>query len=156
MLAAIEALEPSSFQPQSVCDMGCGSGLLALRVAQRFGSFVVAVDIEKTAIQATKQNAEVNGLASRVFAVHSDGFSHPDITPHTPFDMIVMNILAEPLLQHARGAVDALAPEGILMLSGILKAQEETINEAYQSLGCDLLHRLQLGDWVALVMEKAT
>lgn len=155
MLAAIEALEPASFQPRTACDMGCGSGLLALRIAQRFGCHTVAVDIEKTALQATQQNAQANGLEGCITTVHSDGFHHPDIIRHAPFDMMVINILAEPLLQHARGAVDALAPEGVLMLSGILKAQEEQISAAYQKLNCHLLHRLQLDDWVALVLEKA-
>ena len=156
MVAALEALDPESFAPKHVCDMGCGAGLLALRAAQRFGCHVVAVDIEKTAVAATRQNAAANGLTDNVMAVHSDGFHHPDIARHAPYDMVLMNILAEPLLQHAKPAVDATAAEGLLFLSGLLQWQEAQISNAYQALGCQVLHRLQLDDWVALVLEKTS
>jgi ribosomal protein L11 methyltransferase len=154
LLAAIEALDPTSFAPKTACDMGCGAGLLALRMAQRFGCMVVAVDIERSAIQATQKNAQANDLADAVIAVHSDGFAHRNIRQHAPFDMVAMNILPDILLQHAHAATEATADNGLLVLSGILRAREEEVLHGYQSLGCALLHKLRLEDWVALVFEK--
>jgi ribosomal protein L11 methyltransferase len=155
VLAALEALDPHTFAPRSACDMGCGSGLLALRVLQLFTSTqMVAVDVERSAVEATRANAAENGLSERILAVHSDGFRHPDIASHAPYDMILMNILAEPLIRLACDAEASLAPEGLLILSGILAWQEDAVREAYGSLGLTLLHRLSLHDWVCLVMEK--
>ena len=155
VLAALSALDPASFTPENVCDMGCGSGLLSLRVLQLFAAtHIVAVDLERSAVEATRANAAENGLGERIHAVHSDGFRHPDITARAPYNMILMNILAEPLIRLACDAETALAPEGLLILSGILAWQEEAVREAYSGLGLTLLHRLTLGDWVCLVMEK--
>jgi ribosomal protein L11 methyltransferase len=155
VLAALGALDAQTFSPRTSCDMGCGSGLLVLRVLQLFtGTYMVAVDVERSAVEATRENAAENGLGARLHAVHSDGFRHPDIAAHAPYDMILMNILAEPLIRLARDAEATLAPEGLLILSGILAWQEEAVREAYSGLGLTLLHRLTLGDWVCLVMEK--
>ena len=91
---------------------------------------------------------------SQVLPVHADHFRHPTLAAHTPFDLIMMNILAEPHLALAADAAAALAVEGILMLSGIFLWQQEQMIESYQSLGLDLTHRLQQGEWVALLWVK--
>lgn len=149
-LAAIDALVDV---PRIACDMGCGAGLLALRMAQKFGCMVVAADLERSAVDAVKENAARNGITG-ILPIHSDGFRHADIVAHAPYDLMVMNILAEPLLQLAHDAVGHLAPEGILILSGIMVWQEAQIMQAYQALGLELLHRLTLGDWVCLVLAS--
>ncbi|MFZ4125389.1 MAG: 50S ribosomal protein L11 methyltransferase [Rickettsiales bacterium] len=153
MLAALDAIDTQTFTPSAVCDMGCGAGLLAMRAAQRFGCTVIAVDIERTAIEATRENAAKNGLP--VEAIHSDGFNHPTIAAHVPYDLILMNILEEPLTRLAVDAVNNLAEEGIIIMSGMLVWQQEHIMNVYQSLGMELAHRLQMGDWVALAWQKA-
>jgi len=152
VLAALAAIDASQFAPRVVCDMGCGAGLLAMRAAQLFNCDVIAADIERTAVEATRENAEKNNLAVR--AVHSDGFNHPDIRACAPYDLILMNILAEPLLSLAHDAVSVLAGGGALIMSGMLVWQQDIIIEAYQSLGLELAHRVQLGDWVTLVWQK--
>lgn len=154
LLRALEALDSGSFQPKNACDMGAGSGILSLAVAAKFGCPVLATDIERQAIETLQRNAVNNGFADAITGVHADGFDHADITARAPFDLIVMNILAEPLMRLSADAVDALAPGGLLMLSGLLHWQEEPIREAYTGLGLELLHRLSLGDWVALIFEK--
>jgi len=183
VLAAMGALDPETFAPQNLCDMGCGSGLLSLRAIQLFGCHVVAVDMERSSVEATRANAIANGVrvidtraaarashepaelregehrtceteAPSLLPIHSDGFHDAAIAAKAPYDMILMNILAEPLVRLARDAVAHLAPEGLLILSGILRWQETTILEAYTGLGLTLLHRLSQDDWVCLVMEK--
>lgn len=134
--------------------MGCGSGILSFAMLARFGCPVIAADLERQAIETVQENALHNGLADRLTAVHSDGFRHPAITAQAPFDLITMNILAEPLLQLATDAVAALAEGGVLILSGILQWQEPQIREAYAGLGLELASRLTLGDWVTLCWQK--
>jgi ribosomal protein L11 methyltransferase len=65
-----------------------------------------------------------------------------------------MNILAEPLMRLANAANQHLAPEGVMVLSGILQWQETQITQAYASLGLSLSARLVMGDWVTLVWQK--
>lgn len=153
VLAALEAIDPAEFTPRAACDMGCGSGILSLAIATKFGCPVVAADLEKSAVEATRANALRNGF-SQVSVVHSDGFNHPDIATRAPFDLIVMNILAEPLLALAADAKASLAEGGVLILSGMLQWQEPQITGAYQSLGLELASRLSLTDWVTLAFQK--
>lgn len=153
MLAALEAIDPA-FAPRIACDMGAGSGILAMAITARFACPVIAAELERQAIEILQENALHNGLEGRISAIHSDGFRHPAIRTAAPFDLIVMNILAEALLALATDAVSHLASEGVLLLSGILIWQETAIREAYAALGLELTTRLSLGDWVALGWQK--
>lgn len=154
VLTAIEAIDPEQFSPGAACDMGCGSGILSLAIATKFGCPVIAADLERSAVETTRANMDKNGLSEQVSVIHSDGFDHPDILATAPFDLIVMNILAEPLLALAADAYEHLAEGGVLILSGMLKWQEEQIREAYLSLGLELSERLVVGDWVTLVFQR--
>lgn len=154
VMAALEAIDPAAFSPTRACDMGCGSGILSLAIARLFGCSVVAVDVARSAVETTRANALENGLGSQVQAVHSDGFRHPDIFRHAPFDLIVMNILAEPLLALATEAEARLAPGGVLILSGMLIWQETQLRTAYEAIGLELASRLVVGDWVTLCFAK--
>lgn len=153
VLAALEAIDPA-FAPGMACDMGCGSGILAMAIARRFGCRVVAADLERQAIETVHENAAHNGLADAMIPVHSDGFRHPAITAHGPFGLITMNILAEPLLALAADAETALASGGVLILSGVLAWQEMPVRDAYLGLGLELASRLAVGDWVTLCFQK--
>jgi len=100
-----------------------------------------------------------DGVASvdpkrQLFALHADGFNHRDIAASAPYDMITMNILAEPLMRLADAACNHLAADGVMILSGILQWQETQIRQAYASLGLSLSARLVVGDWVTLVWQK--
>lgn len=154
VMAALEAIDPALFTPRNACDMGCGSGILAVAIAHGFACPVIAADIERQAIEIVQQNAVHNKVGDWVFSVHSDGFRHPEITARAPFDLIVMNILAEPLLQLAADAVNHLENNGVIILSGLLQWQEAQIRDAYTGLGLELTSRLVLGDWVTLCFQK--
>jgi ribosomal protein L11 methyltransferase len=172
VLAALEAMDADAFVPRAACDMGCGSGILSLAIARKFQCPVVAVDVLRESIEATRANAAENGIAllpptkivegtilappqgGSIYVIHSDGFRHPDIKAHAPFDLMVMNILAEPLLALAADASANLATEGVLILSGIFLWQEAQITQAYTGLGFERTTRLVSGDWVALGFQK--
>lgn len=154
VLAALDSIDPSVFMPQRACDMGAGSGILSIAIAQRFGCGVVAVDLERESVTAVRENVARAGLAEQVMALQADGFAHPEIAAQGPYDLIVMNILAEPLVGLAREAVDALAEEGVLILSGMLVWQQEQVTAAYEALGLMLSSRLTVGDWVTQVWQR--
>ena len=154
VLTALEAIDPAVFTPRMACDMGAGSGILSLAMARRFGCAVVAVDIERESVELLRENATANGLAAQIMALQADGFHHPEIAAQGPYELIVMNILAEPLMRLASDAVAALAPEGVLILSGMLQWQEPQIIAAYESLELALSSRFTIGDWITQVWQK--
>lgn len=154
VLASLEAMDPDQFHPKRALDIGAGSGILSFAVASRFGCPVWAGELDRQAFETLQQNVHNNGYEGRIHPLHADGVSHPQITRQSPFDLIVMNILAEPLLQLAAGAERALARDGVLILSGLLQWQEPQIREAYQALGLELAARLTVKEWVTLSFVK--
>ena len=154
VLAAIKAMDPQAFCPRSAMDVGAGSGILSLAIREKFGCPVIASDIERSAVDTIRANAVVVGCADDITALQADGFDHPDIRAAAPFDLMAMNILAEPLRALAVDAVAHLASEGVLILSGILLWQEESIGEAYRGQGLEMTFRVAIGDWVTLVFQK--
>jgi ribosomal protein L11 methyltransferase len=157
-LAAMEAMDPTAFTPRRALDIGAGSGILSFAAMARFGCPVVAVDCEAQAVETLIANAQANGYVpgadGNILALQADGFAHPEIADGAPYDLIVMNILAEPIRRLAADAVSHLAADGALILSGILRWQEEEIRECYQALNVELSGRFALGDWVALVWQS--
>lgn len=167
VLAALQAIDPAEFSPRSACDIGAGSGIISFALVEKFHCPVVAVDIERSAVATIRENAARNGVplldpssqpspagGEGVLALQADGFDHPEITVRAPYDLIVMNILAPPLLKLAADAEHRLATGGVLIISGILLWQEDQIREAYQVLGLELSFRIAVGDWVTLVWQQ--
>ena len=137
---------------RNVLDLGTGTGLLAIGAAKLWKTKVIASDIDPIAIEVTVENARGNGVANLVRGVVADGITHPALAARRPYDLIVANILAGPLTHLAPGIVTALAPGGMLVLSGLLHNQEKMILSFY--------HRLRFvkgwrdGPWSALVLER--
>lgn len=153
VLEMLARLDPAAFAPQIACDVGAGSGIISFAIAQKFGCPVLATDIAKSAIQTLKENVRSHTGAA-ITPLHADGFDHPKIGEHAPFDLIVMNILPEPLLKLARDAEGNLAAGGALILAGILISKESIIIQAYQALELELTARIVIGDWVTLLWQK--
>lgn len=152
LLEAIHAYDDEA--PRNAIDIGCGSGILSLALAQKFGCPIIATDIEAESITTTEANARVAGMESYITAVQADGFAHSIIAQNAPYDLVVMNILAEPLVRLAHDAYAHAAHESLTMLSGILSHQKDYVVDIYQSVGFEPLHVLRLGDWCALLLAK--
>ncbi len=152
-LAALDALAHLHGWDR-VLDMGCGSGILALKAAYQWHVPVVAADIEQEAVDAVVKNAIHNGLDSLVNAVRSDGYAYPLIKERAPYDLILSNILAEKLVEFSQDMMEVLTEDGVVVLSGILLWQADTVIEAHQQLGLTLLQRITVEDWVSLIMQR--
>jgi ribosomal protein L11 methyltransferase len=111
-LAAMETIDPSLFTPRYALDVGAGSGITSFAVLHRFGCPVLATDVSASAVETLSSNISANGLAAQVQALRADGFDHPAIAKAAPYDLIVMNILAEPLMRLAAEAYAHLADGG--------------------------------------------
>ena len=138
----------------NVLDLGCGTGLLAIAAAKLWRKTVIASDIDPVAVAVTKDNARANGVATLVRAITADGLSHGAIAAQAPFDLIVANILASPLTRLAPAIAQALAKGGVLILSGILRNQENLVVSFYAPQGLILRARRRDGPWSALVLER--
>lgn len=154
LLQAMASVAPD-IAPARICDMGAGSGILSLRAAQLWpDAHIYAAELERTGVDTIRANAEANGMGERITPLHSDGFRHPTLREAAPFDLILMNILAEPILRLLYDAGQHLASGGLLMLSGMLEQQQRPILEAADSLELELGYRLKQGDWVAHLWQK--
>lgn len=139
---------------RNVLDLGCGTGLLAIGAAKLWRRHVLATDIDPVAVEVTDENAVANGVGPLVQALTADGMTHPGITRHAPYDLIIANILAGPLTQLAPAVCKALARGGMLVLSGLLTWQENLVVSFYTPHGLILRTRRRDGPWTALVLEK--
>jgi ribosomal protein L11 methyltransferase len=135
-----------------VLDVGCGTGLLAIGAAKLWKRRVLASDIDPVAVAVTKENAQSNGVASLIQAVVADGLTNPILAKSAPYDLILANILARPLTQLSGQIMAAMAPEGMLILSGLLREQEALVLSFYR--GLRFVGRRREGPWSALLLEK--
>ncbi|HHH43517.1 MAG TPA: 50S ribosomal protein L11 methyltransferase [Gammaproteobacteria bacterium] len=110
---------------QSVLDYGCGSGILAIAALKLGAAEVLGVDIDHQALQASRDNA----LRNQVGAGLRTGF--PGELPDQAFDLLLANILANPLIELAPDLAERVRPGGRLVLSGILPEQAEAVSAAY-------------------------
>jgi ribosomal protein L11 methyltransferase len=138
----------------NVLDLGCGTGLLAIGAAKLWRKPVLASDIDVVAVDVTKENARANGEAPLIRALTADGLTHPTLAKHAPYDLIIANILAGPLTKLAPDIVRSLAPGGVLILSGLLKWQENLVASFYRPQGLILRGTRRDGHWSALTLER--
>lgn len=140
----------------NVLDLGCGTGLLAIGAAKLWKQRVVASDIDPVAVEVTRENARANGESPLVMALTADGLTHPALSAHAPYDLILANILAGPLTQLAPSLSRVVARGGTLVLSGLLAWQENLVLSFYRPQGLILRGVRRSGPWSALVLERAT
>ncbi|HEY1962323.1 MAG TPA: 50S ribosomal protein L11 methyltransferase [Rhizomicrobium sp.] len=138
----------------NVLDLGCGTGLLAVGAAKLWRRRVIASDIDPVAIEVTRDNALANGESNLVHAVVADGLASPGVASRAPYDLILANILAEPLTRLAPSIAKSLARGGTLVLSGLLRWQENLVLSFYRSQTLVLRHIRRDGSWSALVLER--
>ena len=136
--------------PVNALDIGTGTGLLAIAIARVTHREVLASDIDPVAVEVTRRNARANGAGPYVKAVTAAGFAHPALAAGAPYDLIVANILARPLVRLAPAFRAHLAAGGTLILSGILRTQENMVASAMAMQGLRLVSRKVKGDWVTL------
>ena len=138
-----------------VLDLGTGTGVLAIAAAKALRRHVLASDIDPLSVQVARDNARLNGTGNFVQTIHATGFSAPQFGKHGPFDLVLANILANPLRQMATPMARHLAPSAPVILSGLLPHQASGVIAAYRARGLVLLRHLQIEGWSSLLMRRA-
>ena len=123
-------------------------------MARAWPCMVTASDIDPDAIAVTLGNARRNGVGGRVRAFVGAGLSSRPLRTRAPFDLIVANILARPLRALAADVRHCLAPQGVVVLSGLLDSQERQVLSAYRLQGFGLRRRIDLLGWRTLVLSR--
>ncbi len=159
-LMTIDRLRARGLRFDDIVDVGTGTGLLAFAALSVWPrARVAASDIDPVAIDVTAENCVVNGVAvgrgrGRVELITAPGLSHARLRARAPYDLIIANILAGPLIELAPVLGGALLPGGSLILAGLLNTQADSVAAAYRRQGLRLADRVVLGDWPTLRMVK--
>jgi ribosomal protein L11 methyltransferase len=157
-LEALDRLEREGAKFRSIADIGTGTGLLAFAALALWPEAkCIATDIDAIAIDVARDNAAINGVtlghgAGELLLGVADGMDSPLLSARAPFDLIIANILAGPLIELARDFVKALAPGATVILAGLLDSQAGAVIAAYEKLGLTLRERGS-GEWPVLVLS---
>jgi ribosomal protein L11 methyltransferase len=158
-LEALDKLERGGAHFSNVADIGTGTGLLAFAALAVWPEAkCIATDIDPIAVEVARENAAINHVplghgAGQLLVATADGMDSPILTARAPFDLIIANILAGPLVELAPAFARALAPRGTVVLAGILDGQADAVARAYEEQGLTLADAGK-GEWPVLVLTS--
>jgi ribosomal protein L11 methyltransferase len=159
-LIALDRLKRQGFIARNLVDVGTGTGLLAFAGLRLWpGARAMASDIDPVAVEVTEENAEINAVRlgrgpGALETVTAPGLDHPRLKTRVPYDLIIANILAGPLITLAPSLSAALAPGGRLILAGLLDSQAARVQAAYRREGLRMRFAITRGDWPTLVLRR--
>ena len=145
---------------RNIADLGTGTGVLALGAARRWRrATTIASDIDPVSVAVTTANACDNhvGIGRKsgcIELVEAAGMTHMRLWQRAPYDLIIANILAGPLIDISRDVARALAPGGVLVLAGLLQSQALRVRAAYRQHGLVPTGQHRRGEWPCLVLTK--
>jgi ribosomal protein L11 methyltransferase len=160
-LEALDRLKEAGLSFANLADIGTGTGLLAFAALSLWPQAkAIASDIDPVSIEVTAENAAINRVpigpgAGELELVVADGMEEQRLTARAPYDLLIANILAGPLIDLAPDFARALAPGGRIVLAGLLTSQAEAVASAYRRQGFAGIFAIERGDWTILAMRKS-
>ena len=159
-LTMLSAMKARGVTVRNLVDVGTGTGLLAFAALDLWPRALATLsDIDRACTPVVLDNAEANDVAigagpGEATMVVAPGLDHPVLQARAPYDLVIANILAGPLVELAPDFSSALVPGGHLVLSGLLTTQEPMVRAACRRAGLRLAARLSNGDWGVLWLRK--
>ncbi len=159
-LAMLDRLARQGASPRNIADIGTGTGLLAFAAMALWRrAKVIASDIDPASIFVTRDNAGINGVplgrgGGRLALAVAPGTDHPAIRHRAPYDLVIANILAGPLITLAPDIAAATAPGGHAILAGLIARQMDPVLAAYRAQGFRLAARGGSAEWPCLLLVK--
>jgi len=142
-----------AWYPRRVLDLGTGTGVLAIAAAKALHEQVLASDIDPASVRVARDNARLNGTGDLVQIITATGFSAPQFAASGPFDLVLANILANPLRQLATPMARHLAPSALVILSGLLNHQAAGVVAAYRTRGLVPVRHVRIDGWSSLLLR---
>jgi ribosomal protein L11 methyltransferase len=145
---------------KNVLDLGTGTGILIFAVAKEWRTArMIASDIDPPSIEVAIENAQVNKIAlgrrrGGVDLLSASGLHNRRLRASAPYDLLIANILAGPLIALSPSISRSVKRGGMLMLAGLLATQEAAVSAAYTNRGFVRVGRRQIGDWPTLLLQK--
>ncbi len=159
-LAVLTEMKRSGLIARNIADIGSGTGLLAFGAMALWPrAHALATDIDPVCLPVVEENCRANaiamgGHAGELTMVVADGMDHPLIRARAPYDLLIANILAGPLVELAPDFAASVPPGGSLLLAGLLETQENAVRAAYLRAGFRLAARMVNGDWSILWLRR--
>ncbi|MDO9418822.1 50S ribosomal protein L11 methyltransferase [Pararhizobium sp.] len=139
---------------RNALDVGTGSGVLAIAARKLKAIPVLATDIDPIATRVAIENVRRNGISTGITLETATGFHSTAFARHGPFDLIIANILARPLIRMAPELAAHLAPGGSVILSGILAAQRWKVLSAYNAQHLRHVRTIWRNGWVTIHLDR--
>jgi ribosomal protein L11 methyltransferase len=158
-LAALDRMECEGARFANIADVGTGTGILAFAALKLWpGAKCIATDIDPIAVDVARDNAAINGVAlghgpGELLLAVADGTDSELLVARAPYELIIANILAGPLIDLPPAFAKALLRAGSLVLAGLLDSQAEAVIAAYEAEGFETKDRGS-GEWPVLVLWK--
>ena len=158
-LEALDRLQASGKRFTNIADIGTGTGLLAFAALKLWPQArAIATDIDPISIDVSGDNARINAVPighapGELLLAVADGIDHPMLATRAPFDLLIANILAGPLIELAPSFAESLAPGASVVLSGLLDTQTDAVIAAYVAVGMTVVER-GAGEWCVLVLQN--
>lgn len=159
-LAMLSEMKARGVTVKNCADIGTGTGLLAFAALHLWPrALATASDIDAVCLTVVDENARANGVAQggragELTMLVADGMDHPLLAARGPYDLIIANILAGPLIDLAPHFAKSLVPGGHLLLAGLLETQEAQVRAACRRVGLRIAERLVNGDWSILWLRQ--
>lgn len=159
-LAMLSHMKRQGVTVRNLADIGTGTGLLGFAGLHLWpGSRAIASDIDAVCAPVVAENAANNGIAlgdgaGRMAMVIAPGMDHALLHAAAPYDLLIANILAGPLVELAPDFARAVVPGGSVLLAGLLETQEAAVRAAYRKAGFRLAARMVRGDWSILWLRR--
>lgn len=159
-LAMLDRMRRVGMRFRHVADIGTGTGLLAFAALHLWPrAHAIASDIDAVAVEITADNARTNGVKlgdgpGRLALVTAAGGNHPALIGRAPYDLLIANILAGPLIELAPALCALVEEGGSIVLAGLLNEQADAVIAAYRVQGMRLAERSDRGDWPTLRLRK--
>ena len=148
----LEQLEQRIVPEMSVLDLGTGSGILAIAAVKLGAGSVVALDNDGDAVESARDNAQANGGDAEIKVIH--GTLPNSLVSSGGYQLAVANVTAQVIASKAQLLMDALTPDGLLVVSGILNERLQEVEEALSKVNATVVEQVLDGDWVTLVGKR--
>lgn len=158
-MAMLDRMQASGERFTNIADIGTGTGLLAFAALNLWpGARCIATDIDPVAVEVAHDNAAINGVPlghgpGELLLAVADGMDSEMLVARAPYELIIANILAAPLILLAPTFAKAVLHSGSVLLAGLLNSQAEAVIAAYDVYGFELAEQTP-GEWPALLFRK--